>query len=258
MIFETHAHYDDERFLEDQNEILMQMEEAGVGRVINVGASIESTKTTLELAKNYPFVYAAVGVHPSEVDGLNEETFAWLKEQTAYEKTVAVGEIGLDFYWDKEPKQQELQKYWFKRQLALAKEVNLPIIIHSRDAAEATMSIMKEMHAEELNGVIHCYSYSREMAMEFIDMGYYIGVGGVVTFKNAKKLVEAVEAIPLSRIVIETDCPYMAPEPHRGKRNSSLYLPHIVDKIAEIKGVSAQEVERVTEENARTLFPRVK
>lgn len=258
MIFETHAHYDDERFLEDQNEILMQMEEAGVGRVINVGASIESTKTTLELAKNYPFVYAAVGVHPSEVDGLNEETFAWLKEQTAYEKTVAVGEIGLDFYWDKEPKQQELQKFWFKRQLALAKEVNLPIIIHSRDAAEATMSIMKEMHAEELNGVIHCYSYSREMAMEFIDMGYYIGVGGVVTFKNAKKLVEAVEAIPLSRIVIETDCPYMAPEPHRGKRNSSLYLPHIVDKIAEIKGVSAQEVERVTEENARTLFPRVK
>lgn len=258
MIFETHAHYDDERFLEDQNEILMQMEEAGVGRIINVGASIESTKTTLELAKNYPFVYAAVGVHPSEVDGLNEETFAWLKEQTAYEKTVAVGEIGLDFYWDKEPKQQELQKFWFKRQLALAKEVNLPIIIHSRDAAEATMSIMKEMHAEELNGVIHCYSYSREMAMEFIDMGYYIGVGGVVTFKNAKKLVEAVEAIPLSRIVIETDCPYMAPEPHRGKRNSSLYLPHIVDKIAEIKGVSAQEVERVTEENARTLFPRVK
>lgn len=258
MIFETHAHYDDERFLEDQNEILMQMEEAGVGRIINVGASIESTKTTLELAKTYPFVYAAVGVHPSEVDGLNEETFAWLKEQTAYEKTVAVGEIGLDFYWDKEPKQQELQKFWFKRQLALAKEVNLPIIIHSRDAAEATMSIMKEMHAEELNGVIHCYSYSREMAMEFIDMGYYIGVGGVVTFKNAKKLVEAVEAIPLSRIVIETDCPYMAPEPHRGKRNSSLYLPHIVDKIAEIKGVSAQEVERVTEENARTLFSRVK
>lgn len=258
MIFETHAHYDDERFLEDQNEILMQMEEAGVGRIINVGASIESTKTTLELAKTYPFVYAAVGVHPSEVDGLNEETFAWLKEQTAYEKTVAVGEIGLDFYWDKEPKQQELQKFWFKRQLALAKEVNLPIIIHSRDAAETTMSIMKEMHAEELNGVIHCYSYSREMAMEFIDMGYYIGVGGVVTFKNAKKLVEAVEAIPLSRIVIETDCPYMAPEPHRGKRNSSLYLPHIVDKIAEIKGVSAQEVERVTEENARTLFSRVK
>lgn len=258
MIFETHAHYDDERFAEERDALIKSMPEKGIGRIINVGSSIESTKTTLELAKKYDYVYAAVGVHPSDIDGLNEETFAWLREQTVWEKTVAIGEIGLDYYWDKEPEVQERQREWFCRQMELAREVNLPVIIHSRDAAEDTMCLMKEIHAQEIPGVIHCYSYSREMAQEFIKMGYYIGVGGVVTFKNAKKLKETVEAIPLERILLETDCPYMAPEPHRGTRNDSSNIPYVIAKIAELKQVSEAEVERVTEQNARALFRKVR
>ncbi|MBQ8038666.1 MAG: TatD family hydrolase [Lachnospiraceae bacterium] len=257
MIFETHAHYDDDRFHDDRDEILGQMQEAGIKRIINVGASIESIKTTLELAEKYDFVYAAVGVHPSDISDLNEETFAWLKEQTNLQKVIAIGEIGLDYYWDKEPEVQANQRYWFGRQIELARETNLPIIIHSRDAGADTMQVMKEHHAEEIPGVIHCYSYSKEVAMEFIKMGYYIGIGGVITFKNARKLVETVEAIPMERILLETDCPYMAPEPFRGKRNSSLYLPYVVEKIAALKGIAKAEVERITEENARRLFTRV-
>ena len=258
MIFETHAHYDDDRFNEDRDELLKRLPEEGVGVVINSGASVESTRDTIRLAKEYPHVYAAVGVHPSEIEELDEEFFAWMKEQADWEKTVAIGEIGLDYYWDKEPEVQERQRYWFGRQIEMAKETNLPIIVHSRDAAADTMQVMKEHHAEEIPGVIHCYSYSKEMALEFIKMGYYIGVGGVVTFKNAKKLKETVEAIPLEKILLETDCPYMAPEPYRGKRNSSLYLPYVIEEIARIKGISKEEVERVTEENARKLFSRVK
>ena len=258
MIFETHAHYDDDRFNEDREDILSRLPEAGVGVVINSGASVTSTRDTVELAKQYSHVYAAVGVHPSEIEELDEAFIDWMKEQTAWEKTVAIGEIGLDYYWDKEPEIQEQQRYWFGRQIELARETGLPIIVHSRDAAADTMQVMKEHHAEEIPGVIHCYSYSKEMAQEFIKMGYYIGVGGVVTFKNAKKLKETVEAIPLERILLETDCPYMAPEPYRGKRNSSLYLPYVVEKIAEIKGISTEEVERVTEANARRLFTKVK
>ena len=258
MIFETHAHYDDDRFNEDRDELLRRLPEEGVGVVINSGASVESTRDTIRLAGMYDHVYAAVGVHPSEIEELDDAFIDWMKEQTEWEKMVAIGEIGLDYYWDKEPEVQEKQRYWFGRQIELAKETNLPIIVHSRDAAADTMQVMKEHHAEELTGVIHCFSYSKEMALEFIKMGYYIGIGGVITFKNAKKLVEVVEAIPLERIVLETDCPYMAPEPYRGKRNNSLYLTYVRDKIAEIKGVSPEEVERVTEANARALFTKVK
>ena len=258
MIFETHAHYDDDRFNEDRHEILMGLPEAGIGIVINSGASVESTRDTVELAKKYNHVYAAVGVHPSEIAELDEDFMEWMKQQASWEKTVAIGEIGLDYYWDKEPEVQEKQRYWFGRQIELERETGLPIIVHSRDAAADTMQVMKEHHAEEIPGVIHCFSYSKEMAQEFIKMGYYIGVGGVVTFKNAKKLIETVEAIPLESILLETDCPYMAPEPYRGKRNSSYYLTYVVEKIAELKGVSVEEVERVTEANARTLFSRVK
>ena len=258
MIFETHAHYDDSRFEDDRDELLKGMEEAGIGRIINSGASVDSTKMTIKLAQTYPNVYAAVGVHPSEIEELDEEFFDWMRQQASWEKTVAIGEIGLDYYWDKESEIQKNQQYWFKRQLELAKETDLPVIIHSRDAAADTMQMLKEVQDWNLKGVIHCYSYSKEMALEFIKMGYYIGVGGVVTFKNAKKLVETVEAIPLERILLETDCPYLAPEPFRGKRNSSLYLPYVVQKIAEIKGVSIEEVERVTEANARVLFTKVK
>lgn len=277
MIFETHAHYDDEAFDGDREQLLRSLPQKGIARVINVGASLETTKSTLVLAENYDFMYAAVGVHPSDIADLNEETYAWLKEQTAHPKTVAVGEIGLDYYWDKEPEVQEAQREWFRRQLVLAKESRLPVIVHSRDAAEDTMRIIKEAgswetkashmseeetkvphtseeEAETVCGVIHCYSYSPEQAKEYVKLGYYIGVGGVVTFKNAKKLKETVRQIPLERILLETDCPYMAPEPHRGTRNDSSYLPYVAEKIAELKGVTAQEVRRVTWENACRLF----
>lgn len=258
MIFETHAHYDDEKFKNDQDETIKRVHDSGVDPIINVGASIESTKTTLALADKYDFIYAAVGVHPSDISGLNEETFDWLKKQTMLEKTVAVGEIGLDYYWDKEPDIQEAQRYWFKRQLSLAKESSLPVIIHSRDAAEDTRQIMKEACAQGIEGVIHCYSYSKEMALEFIKLGFYIGVGGVITFKNAKKLVETVAEIPLDRILLETDCPYMAPEPKRGTRNDSSNIPYVIEKIASIKAITASEVEDITRKNAFNLFRKIK
>ena len=257
MIFETHAHYDDDRFLEDQDETIKRVYESGVNPIINVGASIDSTKTTMALAEKYDFIYATVGVHPSDIADLNEESFEWLKEQAKWEKTVAIGEIGLDYYWDKEADVQEQQRYWFRRQLELARQTKLPVIIHSRDAAEDTMEIMKEASKQEIEGVIHCYSYSPEMAKEFIKMGYYIGVGGVVTFKNAKKLVETVSQIPLERILLETDCPYMAPEPHRGTRNDSSNIPYVIAKIAEIKNITPQEVEETTRSNAFELFSKV-
>lgn len=257
MIFETHAHYDDESFDGDREETLARVRQAGVGPIINVGASLASTRASLALAKAGD-IYAAVGVHPSEIGCLDEEGFAWLKAQTDNPKVAAVGEIGLDYHWDKEADVQLLQRQWFGRQLSWAREASLPVIIHSRDAAEDTMRIMRDNHAEEIPGVIHCYSYSPELAREFVEMGYCIGVGGVVTFRNAKKLVRTVEQTPLSHILLETDCPYMAPEPYRGRRNESSYLPFVAEKIAEIKGITAEEVVRVTAENAYRLFGRVK
>lgn len=254
MIFETHAHYDDECFDVDRDILIEKLFQKNICNIINVGASIESTKTTIALAKKYENMYAAAGVHPSDIAGLNEETLAWLKEQTKDPKVIAVGEIGLDYYWDKEEEVQKAQRYWFAQQMGLARESQLPVIIHSRDAAEDTMRVMKEVHAEEIPGVIHCYSYSPEMAKEFIKMGYYIGVGGVVTFKNAKKLKETVMQIPLERILLETDSPYMAPEPHRGSRNDSGNLVYVAEKIAELKGITAKEVENATLTNARKLF----
>lgn len=251
MIFESHAHYDDEQFDEDREKLLESMDEGGVGTIVNVGASLESCESTLALTQKYPFVYAALGVHPDEVGALNEESFQWLREQCQKEKVVAVGEIGLDYYWDNEPR--EVQKKWFIRQLELARELDLPVIIHSRDAAADTMEIMKT-HAKGLNGVIHCYSYSPELAREYVKMGFYIGVGGVVTFKNSKKLKETVEEIPITSILLETDCPYLAPDPNRGKRNSSLNLVFVAETIAEIKGMEYDEVVRQTEENARKMF----
>ena len=257
MIFETHAHYDDEQFDSGREALLASLPDCGIKRVVNVGASIASTRNSVELAEKYDFIYATVGVHPSEIEELNEERLEWLRELTKLKKVVAVGEIGLDYYWDKEPEVQERQRYWFKRQMELAKEAKLPIVVHSRDAAADTLQVMKEAHAEEIPGVIHCYSYSPEIAQEFIKMGYYIGVGGVVTFKNAKKLKETVEQIPLERILLETDCPYMAPEPYRGKRNDSRYIPYIVEKIAELKRISIEEVEQITWQNATKLYHNV-
>lgn len=252
MIFETHAHYDDKAFEEDREELLKRLPKEGIGRVVNVGSSLRACRQTIALMEQYPFIYGALGVHPSDTGELNEESFAWLKEQCALEKCVAVGEIGLDYYWD-EP-EREIQKKWFVCQLALAKEMQLPVVIHSRDAAKDTIDIMAAEHAEEIGGVIHCFSYTKESAKIFLDMGYFIGIGGVLTFQNAKKLKEAVEYIPMDRIVLETDSPYLAPTPFRGKRNSSLYLPYVIQTLAQIKGISEKDVEQITWDNACRLY----
>ena len=252
MIFDTHAHYDDDAFQEDREELLAGLEAAGIGTVVNIGASIASTRTTIELAEQYPFIYAAAGVHPSETAELDEEKMNWLEEMCARPKTVAVGEIGLDYHWD-EP-EREVQKRWFREQIRLALRVKLPIVVHSRDAARDTLDIIKEEKAAEAGGVIHCFSYGVEVAREYLDMGFYLGVGGVLTFKNAKKLKEVVAYMPADRILLETDCPYMAPTPHRGERNSSLYLPLVVKAVSEIKGIPEEEVVAVTEANARRMY----
>lgn len=253
MIFETHAHYDDESYNDDRDLLLAAMPQHGIGRIINVGASVASSKAALKLAEQYDFVYASVGVHPSEIACLNDESFDWLQKQKSGGKVVAVGEIGLDYYWEKDEAVRAQQQLWFRRQMEMAVQCNLPVIIHSRDAASDTVRILKEA-AGKISGVVHCYSYSPELAEELIHMGFYIGVGGVVTFKNAKKLKETVSRIPLDRILLETDCPYMAPEPHRGMRNNSTLLPLIAEKIAEIKRISREETERITWDNAMRLF----
>ena len=238
MIFETHAHYDDEAFDGDRDSLIWAMHEHGIDTIINVGASLRGVRETVTLMERYPFVYGAIGVHPDEVGDLDEEKIAWMRKLCEKEKTVAVGEIGLDYYWDKES--HEIQKKW--------------IIVHSRNAAKDTMDLMKAERADYLRGVIHCYSYSLEHAKEYMNMGYYLGIGGVVTFKNAKKLKEVVQEIPLESLVLETDSPYLAPVPNRGKRNSSLNLVYVAEEIAGLKGISYEEVVRQTTENAKKLY----
>lgn len=252
MIFESHAHYDDRAFDEDREKLLTGLQENGIGCVLNISSDLSSVKTTLSLAEKYPFIYAAVGIHPSDSGELNEENFAWIKRQCRGEKVLAVGEIGLDYHWDNV--ERDVQKKWFARQLALAGEEKLPVVIHSREAAKDTLDIMRAEAPVERRGVIHCFSYTREMAAEFVNMGYLIGVGGVLTFQNAKKLRECVEYLPMEAILLETDSPYLAPVPHRGERNCSLYLPFVAAQIARIKGISEEEVTAVTEKNAKRLF----
>ena len=252
MIFDTHAHYDDERFDEDRQQLLSSMKDAGIGRIVNIGANMASSRRSLELAHEYDFMYAAVGVHPSDTQELDDDKIEELKALSSDPRCVAIGEIGLDYYWP-EP-DHELQKKWFRRQIALAREVKLPVVIHSRDAAADTLAILKEEDAAENGGVVHCFSYSPEVAKQCVDMGFYIGVGGVITFQNGRKLKETVNILPLEKIILETDCPYLAPTPHRGKRNSSLNLPLVVEAVAEIKGVTADEVVRITDENAKKMY----
>lgn len=251
-IFDTHAHYDDEAFDEDRESLLKQLPLEGIAKVVNVGASLASCRRTLKLMEQYDYIYGAIGIHPSDTAELNEEHMQWLKEACGHEKCVAVGEIGLDYYWD-EP-ERDIQKKWFVRQLDLARELALPVVIHSRDAAKDTVDLMTEAKAGEIGGVIHCFSYTKETARIFLDMGFYIGIGGVLTFNNAKKLREAVEYIPMERIVLETDCPYLAPVPFRGKRNSSLNIPYVIDAMVEIKGISEEEVREQTWKNAHDLY----
>ena len=251
MIFDTHAHYDDEQFDTDREALLCSMAAGGVGTIVNASASVESWDKVLGLTEKYPFIYGMIGVHPDEAGSLDEEKFRRMEELLGREKIVAVGEIGLDYYWDKE--EHDTQKYWFIRQLELAAKKHMPVSVHSREAASDTMEIMKKYGAG-MQAVIHCYSYSPEMAREYVKMGYYIGVGGVVTFKNARKLKEVVQEIPMERIVLETDCPYLAPEPFRGKRNSSLNLTYVAQAVAALKGTTPEEVICRTEENARKLY----
>lgn len=252
MIFESHAHYEDEKFNEDRKELLDSFQEKGVGYVVNVASSLETVEKTIALTKEYDFIYGSVGVHPEECAELKDADMGRFQELCKLPKIVAVGEIGLDYYWN-EPA-PEIQKVWFERQLELARDVKLPVIIHSRDAAKDTLDIMKKHKAEEIGGVIHCFSYPVEIAREFIKMGFYIGVGGVVTFKNSKKLKEVVADTPLERILLETDCPYMAPVPHRGERNNSLNLVYVAEEIARIKEVSYETVVNVTRENAKRMY----
>ena len=252
MIFDTHAHYDDEQFDIDRDSLLMSMKENGIGTIVNIGANLASSKTTLELAHKYDFIYGAVGVHPSDSAELSDDNFDRIRQMCADEKCVAIGEIGLDYYWP-EP-DHEIQKKWFVRQLDLAREVKLPVVIHSRDAAADTVEVLKDNNAGDIGGVVHCFSYSKEVATLCVKMGFYIGVGGVLTFKNGKKMKEVVSEIPIEKIILETDCPYLAPEPNRGKRNSSLNLPYVVKAMAEIKGISEEEVIDITERNARDMY----
>ena len=252
MIFDTHAHYDDEAFDEDRDEVLTSLRERGVGTVVNVGASMEGSRRSVSLSEEYEFVYSAVGVHPDEVGELREEDMEWMREQLQKPKVVAVGEIGLDYYWDKEG--HDLQKKWFLRQLKLAKELKKPVIIHSREAAADTMELLKANYHGEMPMVMHCYSYSTEMAREYRKMGLYLGIGGVLTFKNAKKLKETVLESPMEYLLLETDCPYLAPVPNRGKRNDSGMLKYVVQELAALKGITPEEVIRITEENARRFY----
>ena len=234
MIFDTHAHYDDEAFDEDRDQLLSSMKDGGVGCIVNVCAAVGGFGGTLELMKAYPFVYGAVGVHPDDAGIMTQDTLDEIRRLSHMEKMVAIGEIGLDYYWHKEEAEHKQQQEMFRAQMDIAREEKLPFMIHSRDAAEDTLEIVKE----------------------YLKMGLYLGIGGVLTFKNAKKLKEVAAIAPLSQIVLETDCPYMAPEPNRGRRNSSLNLPYVAEALAQIKGITAEEVIAVTEENAKRLLFR--
>ncbi len=251
MIFDTHAHYDDEAFDDDREQLLERMRNRGVEYIVNVGASMASCKSTIGLVRRFPYVYGAIGIHPDDVAELTEEDYQWLEKNIHKPKIVAVGETGLDYHWSDN---RNVQIEAFERQMNLAREAKLPLIIHSRDAAQDTYEVMKTNRADEIGGVVHCFSYSKEMAKKFMDMGFYLGIGGVITFNNAKKLREVVEYMPMDKMVIETDCPYLAPVPNRGKRNDSFNLPYVVSKIAEIKEMSSAEVIHITSENAKDLY----
>ncbi len=253
MIFESHAHYDDEAFNEDRDNLLSSMKDNGVEYIVNVSADFESVDPIYELSQKYDFVYGTVGVHPGAAKDMTQERFEYLKKAALRDKVVAIGEIGLDYYWEKEEGQKATQKEWFVKQLQLAKDVNKPVIIHSREAAADTLDIMKQEWTDR-KAVIHCYSYSAEMAKIYAKMGYYFGIGGVLTYKNARTLVETVEYVPIEQLLLETDCPYLSPVPNRGKRNDSSNLRYVAEKIAEIKNISYDAVVEITEENAKRFF----
>ncbi len=251
MIFESHAHYDNSKFDEDRDEIITKCYKDNVTKIVNIAADMPSCKTSIELAKKYDYVYATVGVHPHDVQEMTDRDIDTLRNYVLNEdKVVAIGEIGLDYYYDYSDRPS--QRKWFEKQLELANELDIPVVIHSRDADQECYEIIKKYRPKK--AVIHCFSGSKELAKLYVDMGYYIGVGGVVTFKNSRKLVEVVQNIPLESILLETDAPYLSPEPNRGKRNDSTNIKFISRNIAKIKGVSPDTVENVTFCNAMSLY----
>lgn len=253
MLFDSHAHLNDERFDEDREELINSLKAKGVDLVLNPGACIETSKSSVELANKYDFIYAAVGVHPHDVGEMTEDDIETLRKLALEnEKVKAIGEIGLDYYYDNSPR--EIQKKWFKRQIELANELKLPIIIHDRDAHGDTFEIIKNTKSPEIGCVLHCYSGNVELAKEYVKMGCYISIPGTVTFKNNKKTREVAKEIPLEYLLIETDSPYMAPEPHRGKRNDPSLVQFVADKIAQEKGISYEQVCEATKENAKRFF----
>lgn len=251
MIFDSHSHYDDEAFDEDRDLVLSGLKDKNVGDVIAAASSWNSIEKIKNISSKYSFVHPAYGIHPENALDLTEERKPLLEKIIYEEKPVAIGEIGLDYYWGEPSK--EVQREAFIYQLELAQKFSLPIIVHAREAAEETFELIKA-HNPEKRGVIHCFSSSYEMAVRYISMGYYIGIGGVVTFKNSAKLKDIAARIPLSSILIETDCPFMAPVPHRGKRNDSSLLIHVADEIASLRNITAEEVIEATDRNARNLF----
>lgn len=252
MLFDSHAHYNDERFNDDRDAVLSAMQENNVGLILNSCSSLDEVKDIFDICEKYPFVYASVGIHPHEAENLNEADMGVLKEYAKSPYVKAIGEIGLDYYYDFSPR--KIQQKWFARQVDIARELNLPVVIHDRDAHKDTMDILRVHNVRDTGGVFHCYAGSTEMAREILDWGMYIAFGGTLTFKKAVRPIEVAEYVPLNRILIETDSPYLTPEPNRGKRNSSLYIHYVAEKLALIKGLSVEEVENATFENAKRCF----
>ena len=250
-IFDTHAHYDSDSFDEDRENVIKELKENGVIGVLNCGSDLYGLRKSVELAREFDMFYAAVGIHPENADEFNEDVVKEIKEFVKNEKVKAIGEIGLDYYWEENPP-REVQKEVFRAQMKLADELNLPVVIHDRDAHKDTLEIMKEF--PNVIGVVHCFSGSVEFAKECIKLGYYIGFTGVLTFKNAKKLVDVCREIPAERMLVETDCPFMAPVPFRGKRNKSDYIEYIIDKMSEIRGISGEEMNEILLNNKKRLF----
>jgi TatD DNase family protein len=252
MLIDSHAHLDDERFDKDRDRLIKSLKESGIDLIINPGSDLGSSIKAVSLSEQYDNIYAAVGVHPHSAKEMDESTIEVLKSFTNRDKVVAIGEIGLDYYYDNSPR--EIQRQKFVEQLELAKEVNLPVIIHTRDAAQETFDILKEAQDGSLKGVLHCYSGSVEMALEYVKMGFYISLGGPITFKNARVSREVAKAVPIDRLLIETDSPYLTPEPYRGKRNEPLFVRYVAGTIAEIRGITFDELAKETSENAKRLF----
>ena len=250
MYFDTHAHYDDRRFNDDRDELLGSMASSGVSLILNAASSLRSAKFSLKLADRYDFIYASVGVHPHDSKSMTDETVFELEQLLEHEKAVAVGEIGLDFYHDFSPR--DVQRVRFHEQLELARRVKKPVIVHTRESTRETLDIISEF--KDLSGVFHCFPGSWETAKVILDMGWYLSFPGVITFKNARRSLEVIEKMPADRILLETDCPYLSPEPMRGRRNSSINLKYIAEKVAEVRGVTSEEVATLTMENGRRLF----